>query len=89
MQKVIPIGSAGQLTISESGGVASISVSISQSVGGGSVAGVASGSLSASVQLSAAQLIDAGLELAKEKFPSAAAVINGAKAAIDAEMAKL
>jgi hypothetical protein len=87
--KVIPVGSAGAITISEEGGVATLKVSLSQSVGGGALKDVAKGSASVEVDMSAKQVIDAGLELAAHKFPAAALVIESAKTIIDAEMAKL
>lgn len=87
--KVIPVGSAGSVSINEQDGVASVKVTLSQSAGGGEIAGFAKASLTAEIDISAQQLIDAGLELAKVKFPSAAALIDAAKAGIDAEMAKV
>lgn len=89
LNKQYPLGSAGQVSISESAGVVSISVSASHSAGGGSMEGIASASLSASVQLSAKQLIDAGFELAAAKFPSAASLILAAKAGVDEELSKV
>lgn len=87
--KVIPVGSAGALVLSEDAGVASISVSLKEALGQGALAGVASGSVSAQVSVSAKELIDAGLELIAAKFPSAAPLIEGLKSAIDAELAKV
>lgn len=87
--KVIPIGAAGSLTISEAAGVASVVLALSESIGGGSTAGVAKGSVSAQVDVSAVQLIDAGLGLAAIKFPSFAAELALLKAAVDAELAKV
>lgn len=86
--KVIPVGSVGQLEISEAGGVATLKATLAQSAGGGSMEGVAKASASIELDVSAKQLIDAGLELAAAKFPMAAAAIEGAKAMIDAELAK-
>lgn len=85
-KKEYPLGDVGQVSIGESGGVVSISVSASHSAGGGSLEGVASASLSATVQLSAKQLIDAGFDLAAAKFPAAASLIAAAKAGVDAEL---
>lgn len=87
--KVIALGNAGSLTITEAGGIASVKVSVSESVGGGSVSGVAKAQLSAEVDVSAAMLIDAGLKLAAEKFPSAAIIIASVQAMVDAELAKI
>ena len=86
-QKQYPIGKFGQLTISESAGVVSLGVTGSATLGGGEAAGIASASLSASVNMSAKQAIDLGLDLAAAKFPSVAAVIKEAQALIDAEIA--
>lgn len=88
INKVIPLGTVGNLVLAEEAGVVSLKLSLAESVGGGSVAGVVKAGLSAEVELSAAQLIDVGLELAKAKFPSVASLIDAAKLAIDAELAK-
>lgn len=87
--KVIPVGEAGSISITESGGVATVKVALSQGVGGGSVAGFAKAQVSAEIDVSAIQLIDAGLALLKEKFPAAASIVDGAQAIIDAEVAKV
>lgn len=87
-QKVIPVGSAGSVTISEDGGTASVKVSLSEQAGGGNVVGFAKASLSAELDVSAAELVDAGLAIAAAKYPAAAALIDGVKAIIDSEMAK-
>ena len=79
----------GPLTISESAGVVTIALAADASVGGGSVAGVVKASVSAQAQLSAAQLIDAALELAAAKYPSVAIEIQGVKALVVAELASL
>lgn len=86
--KVIPIGSMGSLTISEAGGDAKLSLSISDQAGGGPIAGVAKVSASVSADVSVQMLVDAGFELAKVKFPQFASEIDMAKGLIDAEMAK-
>jgi hypothetical protein len=88
-QKVIPVGEAGQVSITEQGGVATVKVELAQKVGGGSVAGVVSAKVSAELDISAIQLIDAGLALLKAKFPAAASIVDGAQAIIDAEVGKL
>ena len=87
--KVIQIGSAGQLSITEAAGIATVQVSLSEAVGGGSVAGAVKASVSAEVSISAMELVDAGLALAEAQFPSVASLIAAAKTAIDAEVAKL
>jgi hypothetical protein len=89
LSKVIPIGSLGQISLSEEGGVGSISLSVSDQAGGGSIAGVAKFSASVTVQASAIQLADAGLVALEAKFPSLSAEIAVLKAAMDAEAAKI
>lgn len=73
-------------TISEAAGNVTLAVTLSESAGGGALAGVASVSGSLSVSFGAKQLIDAGLELAAAKYPSVAALITEAKVLIDAEI---
>ena len=87
LSKEIKLGSIGTLTISESSGVATLAISIAESVGGGDVAGFAKVGASVNVQLGVQELIDAGLALAAAKFPSAAPEINGLKAIMDAAIA--
>lgn len=87
--KVIQLGEVGQLTIAEDSAKVQLSLSVSQQAGQGSVGGFAKASLSAGVELDAHILIDAGLDLAIAKFPAAASILQGAKAAIDAELAKV
>ena len=79
----------GPVLISESAGVATVSVSVSETAGGGSVAGFVTASLSAQAQVSAIELVNAGLALAAEKFPAAASLITGVQAIVDAEVAKI
>lgn len=86
MQKVIPLGDSGKVTLTEDGAAVSIEISANVSAGGGSLAGVATAQLSAKATMSAAQLIDAGLELAMSKYPSASGAIGTLKALVDAEM---
>lgn len=76
------------ITISEENGVAKIDASASVQAGGGEVAGFAKASFSAGIEVSAQTLIDAGFDLAAQKFPGAAVVIAAAKAEIDAIIAK-
>lgn len=87
--KVIPLGSVGQLSINEDGGVGSVVLSVGGSIGGGSIAGVLKGKASVEVDANAKDLIDAGLLLCEAKFPAAASIIGVLKAAIDAEMEKV
>lgn len=79
----------GPLSISESGGIATVAVSASASVGGGSVAGVVQASVSASAQISGVELVNAGLAIAASKFPAIAGEIAALQGLIDAEIAKL
>lgn len=88
LSKVIPIGSVGSLSLQESAGMVSVKVTVSQALGGGSVAGAVKASATAEVDVSAQVLIDAGLELAAAKFPAVASLLQAAKVAIDAELAK-
>ena len=82
--KVIQIGSAGSLTLSEAGGVVSVSLSLSEATGG-SLAGA--GKVSASVQgdISALVAVDALLGLVISKYPASAALIQGLEAILAAE----
>jgi hypothetical protein len=86
--KVIQLGKAGSINISESAGVASVAISISEA-SGGSLANVAKGTLSAEVSVSAAVLIDALLGLVASKYPSSASLISGLEAIINAEIVNL
>lgn len=88
-QKIIPLGNYGQIEIDESGAEAKVIVSLLASVGGGSVAGVVKAKASIELDVNALQVINAGLELAKEKFPAASAIIGVLEAAIDAELKKV
>ena len=74
---------------SEAGGVGSLKISVSASLGGGETAGVAKAVASAEVDLSAKQLIDASFDLVEKKYPAAAAAIEVVKGFIDAELPKL
>jgi hypothetical protein len=85
--KVIQIGSAGSLNISESAGLAKVSLQVSEK-SAGSFPGVASASVSAEVDVSVVSLVDAALGLASAKWPQAAGLIAGLQAIVDAELAK-
>ncbi len=87
--KVIQVGSAGSVTISEEGGVASVKVSLAESAGGGDVAGFAKATLSAELDVSALQLVDAGLGVLESKYPAAAPLIATIKGIIDSEASKV
>jgi len=86
--KVIPVGSAGSITISEAGGNAKLVVSLMEA-SGGSFPGVAKGTLSAEVDISGAVLIDAALSLLAAKYPSASALISGLESIINAEIVNI
>lgn len=87
--KVIPVGEKGQLSISEAAGVATLAFSIAESVGGGSTAGVLVAKATAEVDIKAEELIDAGMGLAKAKWPALAGAIDGIQKFIDDEIAKI
>lgn len=87
--KEIKLGEFGALTLSESAGVASMAVSIGESVGGGQAAGVVKTSASVQVEIGAQQAADLAIALLEAKFPSMKGILDGAKAALDAELAKL
>lgn len=86
--KVVQLGSAGALSISEAGGVAKLSLSIAQS-SAASLAGVLKGSLTAEVDVDGKVLVDSALDYLSAKYPSASAVILGLKAIVDAEIANV
>ena len=86
--KVIPIGSAGSLSLNESAGGFSAVVSLQESVGGGAAAGAAQAKASIEFDIAGKQLMDLSLDLLAAKFPSLSAEIALIKAAADAEVAK-
>ena len=79
----------GPLKISQSNGEASIEISDSVSIGGGSMAGVVSASGSASIVIKEMILIDAGLKLLAASVPSMTAAIAMIQPFVDAELAKI
>lgn len=87
--KVLYQGADGSVIVSEDAGVVKFTAEASVALGGGSVAGALKLHSSNCVELSAAQLMDAGLALAMEKFPSIAAEIAVVKGLIDAELSKV
>jgi hypothetical protein len=89
MEKEIKLGEVGALVVKEEGGIASVKLSLTASIGGGEVAGALKGSVSAEVDLDAKILIDVGMELAAAKFPAVAGILKGAKAMIDKELASI
>jgi hypothetical protein len=78
-----------QLAFSEAGGIGKLALTAAASVGGGSTAGVVQFKNTTEVDVSAIQLVDAGLKLAAAKLPQFAAEIALIQAAVDAEVAKL
>ena len=87
--KVLASNEFGSVSVSESGGVASLTANASAKLGGGEAADVVSFTTSNGIQISAKQLIDLGLELAASKYPSVAPEIALVQAGIDAELAKV
>ncbi len=88
-QKVVPIGTMGALTLNEAGGKGSLVLSIGGSLGGGSIAGVASGKASIELDVSAIQLADAALVLLEAKFPAMAGGIAVLKSLMDAQVTNI
>ena len=86
--KVIPLGSAGSLSVSEEGGVAQLSLSVSEA-SAGSLAGVGKASASVQASVSAVALVDVLLGLASAKWPAAAPILESLEAIIAAEASKL
>ena len=87
--KVIPVGSAGSLTISEAAGQASVKVSLNEQAGGGEIAGFAKAQLSAEIDVNALVLADVGLEIIAAKYPAASSLILSIKAIMDGEASKV
>lgn len=87
--KVIVSGKLGSVEVSEDGGVASLKGTVSAELGGGDVKGYIKVHNSTQIDLEVLELINVGFDLAAAKFPSVAAGIQLAKAAVDAEVAKL
>ena len=88
LSKTLYSGPAGSVSVSESGGVVSLSGSLSSSAGGGEAKGVASVYASVTVSIGAEQVLDMGLDIAAAKYPALAAEIALIKAAANAELAK-
>lgn len=86
--KIIPIGQAGSLTVTEAEGVAKLVLALSEA-SGGALAGVVKGSVSAEAEVSAKMLVDAALDFLAAKYPSASIIIESLKGIIDAEVASL
>jgi len=88
LSKLIQAGPVA-ITIAEEAGQVSVQVAVDASLGGGAAAGVLKGKAAIEVDLGAQQVADLALGLLAAKFPSMAGIIDGAKAAIDAELAHL
>lgn len=84
--KTIALGSKGSLSISESLGKVSLNLSLSDSIGGGAVAGVASVGVSAFANVEASELANALFELIESKSPAGIQVVEKA---VQAEVLKL
>lgn len=83
------VGPAGSsLSIEAANGEVKIVASESGELGGGEVQGFLKVKGSAEIDLEDQMIIDAGLDMAAAKFPMVASLIQGAKAAIDAELSK-
>jgi hypothetical protein len=80
--KKIQVGPAS-LSISESAGAATVAISVDESLGGGSIAGVAKAKASAEIDVEAQVLIDAGFALAEAKWPTIAPYLKMAQVEID------
>lgn len=77
------------VTVAEAEGVASLKVSMDQSLGGGSAAGVLKAKVEAEIDLGAEQAADLGLAIIEAKFPSLASFIESTiKPALHAELGK-
>ena len=87
--KSIPVGSLGQVSISEQGGVATVKVTLSEQAGGNEIKGFAKASLSAELDVDAMALVDAGLVMLEGKFPAVAPLIATIKGIIDSEATKV
>jgi hypothetical protein len=85
--KIIPVGSAGSLTIAEQAGEAKFILSLNEAVGGGKTAGALKAGVAIEVDVEGKALIDAGFAIAIAKFPGVSAILAQAQALIDAEIA--
>jgi hypothetical protein len=86
--KTIPIGSAGALTISESGGVGAVALSLSEA-SGGSLKDVVKGSVNVSINLSGIILLQAASAVLSSQFPAEAALISGLESIIQSAVTTL
>jgi len=87
VDKVIKVGSAGQIEIVVAAGVATVKVSLAAAAGGGEFAGVLKGSASIEVDVSEKELVDALAALAEKAVPALAPEIAAADAMVDANLA--
>jgi hypothetical protein len=88
MSKQIQAGPVS-LEVAVSGGIVSLNASLSQSLGGGQVAGILSGTASLGVQLGAQQAADLALAVLEARFPTLAVEIEVVKKALDSELASV
>jgi len=83
MEKIIPLGDVGSLTISEKGGTATCKLTVSASGGGGTLASAAKGSVTAEIDVGVLQLADAGLAALSSAHPALSPLIDVLKAEMD------
>lgn len=86
--KTLAAGDAGSIVVSEAMGIVTLKLDVGASMGGGAMAGVVKANAGAQVDVGALQLINVVLDMAKEKVPSIASIIDGAKVMIEAELKK-
>jgi hypothetical protein len=70
--RVVQLGNAGYLTLSEEAGVASVKVAVGADLGGGEAAGVLKAQASCEVDMAVAQFAQLALDLLKSKLPASA-----------------
>lgn len=89
MNKQFQLGSFGAISIAEAAGVFTVQVSIKKAAGGGALAGFLSVEESLKLIGNGAQVVDAALLLAEQRWPALAPEIAPAKALIDAFLVTL
>lgn len=91
-QKVLAQGDKGSLILSEEAGELKLALAGDISLGGGSSKGFIKAKAAIELDVEGKEIIDAGFDLAAHKFAGNAAIvaaIDGAKALVDAELAKI
>lgn len=89
MNKQIPLGSLGTLSLVEAAGKFVATFAVSQQCGGGSLSGFVTIQEQLVVTGNGLQVVDAGFIAAENKWPSLATELAGAKALADAFLATL